>query len=128
MRETSSIVCLVVMLVLLVASMFPFTENDNIIHQDPWDPPRWRNRLADDRNIGVRTPAGSTEGGFSHSPSTQTRGCGFVGFNMATIKQDIADVYLTPPPRLGQWESCKLFLYDPSEGRVFGRTGASWGQ
>nr|CAD7588158.1 unnamed protein product [Timema genevievae] len=56
-----------------------------------------------------------------------SEGCGFVGPNMATTKQDIADVYLTPPPRLGQWESCKLFLYDPSEGRVFGRTGASWG-
>lgn len=35
---------------------------------------------------------------------------------------------LSPDPGLAKSTSFRTFLYDPSTGAVFGRTGASWGK
>lgn len=34
--------------------------------------------------------------------------------------------YYTPPPKLGKWEGCKLFIWNSETHQVFGRTGSSW--
>lgn len=36
--------------------------------------------------------------------------------------------FYAPPPSLDSWKNFKRFLYDPKEGKIFGRTGPSWGK
>lgn len=39
---------------------------------------------------------------------------------------DAFQQYYARPPELTTKESFKLFLYNPKDGSVFGRTGPSW--
>lgn len=42
-------------------------------------------------------------------------------------KKEEVGFYYGPPPE-DAWTSFKNFIYDPSEGKIFGRTGPSWGK
>lgn len=40
----------------------------------------------------------------------------------------VTEQYYTPPPKLGGWESFKLFLWNGETNQFMGRTAASWGK
>lgn len=40
----------------------------------------------------------------------------------------VAEQYYTPPPKLGNWEGFKLFLWNGETSQFMGRTAGSWGK
>lgn len=40
----------------------------------------------------------------------------------------VAEQYYTPPPKLGNWEGFKVFLWNGETGQCMGRTAGSWGE
>lgn len=40
----------------------------------------------------------------------------------------VVEQYYTPPPKLGNWEGFKLFLWNGETSQFMGRTAGSWGK